>query len=183
MFIAAIDQQSLRTGPDPLDSSKMKTDTDAQLLQVAHEICDTVGAGGLPADANSGFKGLTAAEYLAVNEEIGKGTLNAKRVALAIQTICPQFVPILNQALTGKYAKAAPLTTFPDGTYRVGTDIAPGTYQTTTNSSGCYWDRTDANGGTIANNFVTGAPQVRVTISSSDTGFHSDHCGTWAKIG
>lgn len=69
------------------------------------------------------------------------------------------------------------------GNFRVGQqpqDIAPGTWITTDAVEDCYWERVDSNGRTIENDFVVGAPTVRVTISASDAGFNTDGCGGWA---
>ncbi|MEU3411230.1 hypothetical protein ABZ760_08155 [Streptomyces sp. NPDC006658] len=70
------------------------------------------------------------------------------------------------------------------GMFKVGTDIAPGTYKSTGNADGsCYWERTkDAGQGLdsiIANNNVTGTAVV--TISASDGYFKTTGCGDWKK--
>ncbi len=70
------------------------------------------------------------------------------------------------------------------GMYKVGTDIAPGTYRSTGNADdSCYWERTkDADHGLdsiIANNNVTGTAVV--TISPSDAYFKTSGCGDWKK--
>ncbi|WP_432025456.1 hypothetical protein [Streptomyces sp. 1222.5] len=70
------------------------------------------------------------------------------------------------------------------GMFRVGTDIAPGTYRSTGNADdSCYWERTkDAEHGLnsiIANNNVTGSAVV--TISATDAYFKSAGCGDWKK--
>lgn len=75
-----------------------------------------------------------------------------------------------------------PKTTFGSGTYRVGTDIAPGTYIASGAQSSCYWERLSGFGGgmgeIVANNF--GDPGI-VTIDASDAGFKTSGCGTWTK--
>ncbi|MFI0812877.1 hypothetical protein [Streptomyces echinatus] len=70
------------------------------------------------------------------------------------------------------------------GMFKVGTDIAPGTYKSTGNGdASCYWERTkDADHGLnsiIANNNVTGTAVV--TISPSDAYFKTNDCGDWKK--
>ncbi|MQY37781.1 hypothetical protein SRB17_57860 [Streptomyces sp. RB17] len=70
------------------------------------------------------------------------------------------------------------------GMYKVGTDIAPGTYKSTGNADdSCYWERTkDAEHGLssiIANNNVTGTAVV--TIGPSDAYFKTTGCGGWKK--
>jgi hypothetical protein len=80
----------------------------------------------------------------------------------------------------------APKTTIEtDGTYRVGTDIVPGTYHSAGPSpqgeSDCYWARLNSLNPThiITNNISTG-PQV-VTIQPSDTAFLTRSCQPWQK--
>lgn len=70
-----------------------------------------------------------------------------------------------------------------DGTYRVGTDIPPGTYRTRNNSSGCYWKRMSDFSGNLdsilANDFTN--DHTVVTILPGDVGFATDGCGTWTS--
>lgn len=70
---------------------------------------------------------------------------------------------------------------FGDGTYRVGKEIKPGTYQST-DVDGCYWERQNRNGKTIDNYFADSAKRVQVTIRSSDYGFETKGCGTWRPV-
>lgn len=78
-----------------------------------------------------------------------------------------------------------PQVSFGGGTFRVGTDIVPGTYRNSDSSGGCYWERLRGFSGTlpdiIANDFTNDI--AIVTISPSDVGFKSERCGTWSKIG
>ena len=72
------------------------------------------------------------------------------------------------------------------GMFRVGTDIAPGTYRSTGNTDdSCYWERAkDADHGLksiLANNNVTGTAVV--TISASDGYFKTTGCKDWKKAG
>ncbi len=73
-------------------------------------------------------------------------------------------------------------STFGDGTWRVGTDIEPGTYRTK-GSDGCYWERIAGFSGTfgdiIANDNASGPAVVK--IFPSDAGFTSKGCGTWTR--
>ncbi|HTY31356.1 hypothetical protein [Mycobacterium sp.] len=72
-----------------------------------------------------------------------------------------------------------------DGTYRVGTDIVPGTYRSAGPSpegdSDCYWARLNSLNSThiIDSNISTGA-QV-VMIQPSDRAFLTHSCQTWQK--
>ena len=70
------------------------------------------------------------------------------------------------------------------GMFKVGTDIAPGTYKSAGNSDdSCYWERTkDAEHGLdsiIANNNVKGTAVV--TIGAGDAYFKTTGCGNWKK--
>ena len=73
---------------------------------------------------------------------------------------------------------AGPKTSFGAGTYAVGTDIAPGVYQSAGPVEGevCYWKR--ANGeGTVANAMTKKAQTVQ--IEPSDTTFETSDCQQW----
>jgi hypothetical protein len=77
-------------------------------------------------------------------------------------------------------------TTFNEGKFVIGTDIAPGTYRTTGPSGhlDCYWERLKkTSGGTdsiIANNLGRGP--ATVTINNSDGAFQTRWCNTWTKV-
>jgi putative cell wall-binding protein len=75
---------------------------------------------------------------------------------------------------------ASKAAAFGDGTWIVNTDIAPGTWSAP-GGSDCYWARlSDFSGsstGIIANDVETTGPIV--TISPTDVGFISAHCGQW----
>ncbi|MFI9152745.1 hypothetical protein [Streptomyces sp. NPDC053367] len=70
------------------------------------------------------------------------------------------------------------------GMFKVGVDIAPGTYKSTGNTDDmCYWERTkDAEhsiDSIIANNNVSGTAVV--TIDASDAYFKTSGCQDWKK--
>jgi hypothetical protein len=74
------------------------------------------------------------------------------------------------------------------GSWLVGTQVAPGTYQATNAMAGCEWQRLSAFTGSpeavIASAFVGTAGAQLVTIASTDVGFSStDQCGTWTRTG
>jgi hypothetical protein len=79
-------------------------------------------------------------------------------------------------------APAVPTAAPGDGTWRVGLDIAPGTYQATVTTGFCYWVRLAAFSGSLddilANVIVMNGPAL-VTIEATDAGFKSSGCGTW----
>jgi hypothetical protein len=75
-----------------------------------------------------------------------------------------------------------------EGTYLVGTEIAPGTYRTSGPSSSvipnCYWarskDATGRPGSVIADGNTKG--QATVTVKATDGAFKSTGCQAWTKI-
>lgn len=80
-----------------------------------------------------------------------------------------------------------PATSFGEGRFVVGTDIAAGTYRTAGKSGhlDCYWERLrDTSGGTesiIANSLAPGP--ATVTIDRTDGAFQTRWCRTWTKAG
>ena len=90
--------------------------------------------------------------------------------------------PTTTVRATTTTTEPGPKTTFGDGTHRVGTDIAAGTYRSN-GGSGCYWERVRGFGGSfgeiIANGNGNAGQQLVVTIAASDAGFTSRRCGTW----
>jgi len=89
----------------------------------------------------------------------------------------------LNRPIVGMAVFRFPEGAFGSGTYRVGVDIAAGTYRTRTSDSGCYWERLRGFSGEfsdiIANNF-SNVHQI-VTIPSSDAGFRTSGCAIWTS--
>ena len=70
-----------------------------------------------------------------------------------------------------------------NGTFVVGSDIAPGTYRSTGGKDGCYWARLKTlNTGDIIDNNVGDGPQV-VEILPTDKAFMTRNCGKWEKVG
>lgn len=71
-----------------------------------------------------------------------------------------------------------------DGVYLVGSQIAPGTYQSVDNER-CYWERLQGTSGEfddiITNENVEG--QGLVTIEGSDVAFSTSGCTDWVKVG
>src|SRR5258708_5690490 len=74
-------------------------------------------------------------------------------------------------------APAAPKTTIDtDGTFKVGTDIAPGTYASAGPVDGrtCYWKRmSDAASDNVIDNALSKKPQI-VQIDATDASFKTD---------
>lgn len=69
-----------------------------------------------------------------------------------------------------------------NGTFAVGSDIAPGTYRTP-GKYGCYWARLRSfDTYDVIDNNVSDGPQV-VQILPSDKAFTTQSCGDWHKVG
>ncbi|MGA7269453.1 MAG: S-layer homology domain-containing protein [Acidimicrobiia bacterium] len=72
---------------------------------------------------------------------------------------------------------------FPDGVYRVGTEIEAGTYRNVGSGDTCYAARLSGFGGTSADiiaNMLSDDILI-VTIDPSDAGFRSSNCGGWSN--
>jgi len=80
-----------------------------------------------------------------------------------------------------------PQSSIPPGVWLVGTQVAPGTYESTPSGS-CYWERLknfqhQGFSGVIANGFGAVGKTQSVTIVASDAGFSTDaNCGTWTRV-
>jgi hypothetical protein len=68
-----------------------------------------------------------------------------------------------------------------DGTYAVGSAIAPGTYSSAgpIGDSPCYWKR--LKGDIVVDDALSTKPQV-VQIGSDDTAFKTDNCQPWQMV-
>lgn len=75
-----------------------------------------------------------------------------------------------------------PAVAFSDGTFRVGTDIQPGTYQASTGDD-CFWERLSGFDGTPDEIIASAFAQTIATIEPTDAGFESASCGNWTKVG
>jgi hypothetical protein len=77
-------------------------------------------------------------------------------------------------------------SSFGEGRFVVGTDIAPGTYRTTGKAGhyDCYWERLKDTSGTsesiIANNLAPGP--ATVTIGKTDGAFQTRWCRPWTRV-
>lgn len=88
--------------------------------------------------------------------------------------------PVVFDKLRNIGVEGIPNTLF-GGSHTVGTDVEPGTY-VVFDVEGCYWERLDANGEIIDNNFVSAAPRVQATIRPGDFAFNSEGCGRWVEV-
>jgi len=77
---------------------------------------------------------------------------------------------------------------FGDGTYVVGTNIVPGTYETTGPAAGgigtCSWSRLKDTSGDFGSIIATDVRQgpTAVTISKTDGAFVTAGCNNWHKV-
>ncbi|MCC9173241.1 hypothetical protein [Arthrobacter sp. zg-Y179] len=63
------------------------------------------------------------------------------------------------------------------GSYLVGTEIHPGTWQSFgTQVEDCYWEISDAQGNIIENNFISIAPRFEIQIPATAAGFTATNC-------
>lgn len=75
-----------------------------------------------------------------------------------------------------------------DGTFLIGTDLAPGRYETTVpvDSPLCYWERLSDPGGElgdiIANGVADSGKRLAVKIKHTDKAFSSTGCGVWKPM-
>ena len=134
-----------------------------------------------PSDvASSLSRGREDCDELARYTRTGRVALiiedGSTRYEKAVKYLCPKFADDITD---GKRS-------FSDGTNTVGNgndDIKPGTYRTAKNIQDCYWERTDDNGNTRSNDFVSYAPKgVTITLRNTGGGFVSRGCGAWIRI-
>jgi hypothetical protein len=106
-----------------------------------------------------------------------------------VATVTSTLQPVITKTVTVTYPPPpapAPKTTMEtDGTYRIGTDIVLGTYQSAGRSadgeSDCYWARLHSlNPTDIIDNNISSGPQV-VAIQRSDLAFLTHSCQPWQK--
>lgn len=115
--------------------------------------------------------------------------------AAATPTVASSLASVAGQPAASAASAAAvatptvqlPLTSFPDGNFEVGVDIAPGTYKTMVppTSNNCYWERqrslSGEMGDIITNDNTSPGQQVIVKILPTDKGFKSKGCGFWSQ--
>ncbi|MEC3918079.1 hypothetical protein [Nocardia sp. CDC160] len=85
-------------------------------------------------------------------------------------------------ATTGTANAALPTTMGSDSTFKVGIDIQPGVYKTTTAVSACVWARLSAITPDASATIQTGGAingTATVEIKPTDVAFFTSGCGTW----
>lgn len=142
-----------------------------------------VGAGNSEAD----FVGLASRICAAAPGTTRSGAL----ATLSFQR--PVSEAVVDAALTHtcpgvSFLPDGPRTSFTDGTFVVGTDIAPGTYKTEgpypRALPNCYWARLKGVSGELGDVITNGNTRgpTTVTIKPGDTAFKSNGCATWTKV-
>ena len=89
---------------------------------------------------------------------------------------------VMGLAMVVPTGATAQSTTFGDGQYVVGTDIAPGYYRGDGGQS-CYWARLSGFSGTTDEILANGTPTAAVVlrILDTDAGFETQGCGEWSS--
>jgi len=125
------------------------------------------------------IKGATKPTYKATGADYG-----AKLTVTVTARSTHRITASRTSKATAAVGKPKPTLT-KAGTYKVGTQVAAGTYVAYA-KAGCYWERRSSSGsafsGVIANDYVDYSGQVIVTISKSDKYFRTDaECGSWTR--
>lgn len=106
--------------------------------------------------------------------------LTAAAVAVAAATLAMSAPAIADPEPSPAPAPPAPASTIDkDGTYQVGVDILPGTYNAVApgDDTTCYWKRVGADG-KLLDNALTKKP-ASVRIEPTDASFTTNDCQTW----
>lgn len=124
----------------------------------------------------AGFSGETR-DVLANDNESGPAIITIGSSDKGFESKrCGLWVPGL-PAIT-----ESPAAPFGDGTYVVGTDIAPGTWRADSPER-CYWARLRGFSGQTDDSIASAyAGRAIVTITAADKGFKSRRCGTWSRM-
>lgn len=143
------------------------------------DICDSLPDSGAPSSSRP--------QWLAESGNMdgdGKAELQA-----GIPKLCPKWTATLKQAVSGDYprwygegefdVKANPKPFDPDSD--APQEMGAGTYRTTGDLSGCYWERTSQSGSIIDNQFATAARRITVTVRAGEL-FTSRDCGIWKPV-
>lgn len=159
----AVRRQGLRLGA-AIGAVVLVTVAVVALVLVAYSAYDSPGS---PPGAGGGWQGF-------------RGPSVAAPVAPSSTTTAP--VPSATKAAP---PAPPPAPTIGEGTWLVGPDVTPGTYQATVpaNSVNCYWERKGKDPSDILeNDNVKAGGRATVRILKSDWAFQSDGCGTWKKV-
>lgn len=132
---------------------------------------------------------------LFIGMAIGAGTAgpsSAPQTAAPAAAVSGQGTPAVVPPTAATAARTpvkatGPKTSFGDGTWEIGRDIAAGTYSTTVpaDSFGCYWETDkDANGtldSIVANDNVVAGGRAVVVANGKAKWLKVNGCGTWSR--
>jgi hypothetical protein len=111
-------------------------------------------------------------------------------LSFGVPKLCPSWSKTVRQAVSGKYerwygvgdyeVKRNPAPLDSSGESEV-MEMAPGTYRATGEFEDCYWERTSQSGDIIANQFVTQARRLTVTVRVGE--LFKNECGVFKPVG
>lgn len=173
--------RSWKTAYEPYSKKNMNERDFRRAYEYQASACEVLRAGGT--EPNERYPARSPAQYLRQDWEVGNAKMASSDKAevlekVVVPTLCPEQSQAVADALSGNFEEQLPIS-IGNGKFLVGTDVQPGTYTITEPVEDCYWERSDSQGNIIANNFISIAPSVTVTISPSDAGFTSQGCGLW----
>ncbi|MBE4761731.1 hypothetical protein [Streptomyces caniscabiei] len=109
-------------------------------------------------------------------------------LTFGVPRLCPKWTKTVKAAVSGDYERAVKA-----GDWEVVADPAPydpeedvqqirtGTYRAVGRFEDCYWERTSQDGEIVANQFVTQARELTVTLQAGD--LFSNDCGVFTRVG
>jgi hypothetical protein len=115
--------------------------------------------------------GGTEDEVIASDSTTGQSLVEIASTDVAFSSSgCAPWAPL---------GDAAALDSFGDGTYAVGSQVAPGSW-TATGAGSCYWERLSGLGGEVEL-VITSGNSTTVELAGDDAAFSSFGCGTWQR--
>lgn len=133
-------------------------------------------------------EGQSRAQWLAEGGNLeGDG---AAVLSFGVPRMCPKWTSTVRDAVSGHYDRWISVGDFEVVSHPAPFDpeaesdvqqIGPGTYQASGRFKDCYWERTSQGGDIIANQFVTQARKIRVTLRVGEL-FKND-CGPFKPVG
>jgi hypothetical protein len=104
------------------------------------------------------------------------------RLEEQVDTLEGKLADALEEAKAAAPPVPGPKRIITDGLWKVGEEVAPGTYRSS-GGGNCYWARLSGFSGDLDDIITNGLGRNQtVTISPSDVGFESDGCGEWTRI-
>lgn len=159
-----------------------RTIIDADTIALGRSACDAIGVPGVTPDNLRLAGGRSKIGPIATAVIIDAAEANLcpeKKYSTApgvdVSQIAGQATP------TTPAEPIGPLTSFGDGLWEVGVDVAAGKYKTS-GGSDCYWSRLKSSDTTDYIDNSLGAGPQTVQIKAGEY-FQSQRCGTWSKAG